>query len=64
MMEVELSCAIRFGKAATCGASLRCLRSCGQLTIGNLLVVWRATVIGCIAIAENCSRSRAFGDPG
>jgi hypothetical protein len=53
MMEVELSCAIRFGTAATCVASLRRLRSCGQLTIGNLLVVWRATVIGCIAIAES-----------
>jgi hypothetical protein len=24
-----------------------------QLAIGNLLVVWRATVIGCIAIAES-----------
>ena len=65
MLDVELSCAVRFAMAAACGATWRRLRELWfSCRLGTCWLCGAATVVRCIAIAADGSRSRAFGDPG
>ena len=64
MLDVELSRAVRLQWRQPVARRGVAFGVVVQLAIWNLLGVWRATVVRCIAEAPDRPRSRAFGDLG